>query len=76
MNFLKVFHHLKLVYLQTITQQHNTIIAPPFRFNDKDSENDNFLPELVNRLKGLRKEMMAGDNRHSIGIINDGNEHK
>ena len=58
------------------TQQHNTIIAPPFRFNDKDSENDNFLPELVNRLKGLRKEMMAGDNRHSIGIINDGNEHK
>jgi hypothetical protein len=57
------------------TQQHNTIIAPPFRFNDVNSENDNFLPELVNRLKSLRREMIAGDNRHSIRIINDGNEH-
>ena len=58
------------------TQPHNTIISPPFRFNDKDSENDEFLPELCRRLKGLRKEMIAGDNVHSIRIINDGNEHE
>ena len=58
------------------TQPHNTIISPPFRFNDKDSENDEFLPELCRRLRGLRKEMIAGDNVHSIRIINDGNEHE
>ena len=58
------------------TQPHNTIISPPFRFTDKDSENDEFLPELTKRLKALRRELLDGDNRHSIGIINDGNEHE
>ena len=54
------------------TQPDNTLIAPPFYFTDKDSEQDDFLHNLVSKLKKLRKQLGKGDNGYVVRNINDG----
>lgn len=43
------------------TQPENCIIAKPFYFTEKNSENDNFLPKLTKKLKKMKKKMLYND---------------
>jgi hypothetical protein len=54
------------------TQPENTLIAPPFYFTDENSEEDDFLHNLVSKLKKLRKELGKGEHGYVVKNINDG----
>jgi len=54
------------------TQPENTLIAPPFYFTDGNSEEDDFLHNLVSKLKKLRKELGKGEHGYVVRNINDG----
>ena len=54
------------------TQPENTLIAPPFYFTDENSEEDDFLHNLVSKLKKLRKELGKGEHGYVVRNINDG----
>ena len=57
------------------TQPDNTIIAKPFHFTEEGSENDDFLEQLKEKFKKLKKDMEKGKNEKVISVINDGISH-
>lgn len=53
------------------TQPDNTLIAKPFYFTDERSEHDDFLPNLITKLKEYRKNMEKGEIGHVVKNINE-----
>lgn len=58
------------------TQPDNTIIAKPFHFTAHNSENDDFLNNLIIKIKRLRKKLEEGETSQVLEIINNGNYHE
>jgi hypothetical protein len=53
------------------TQPDNTLIAKPFYFTAEKSEHDNFLSDLITKLKAYRKNMEKGEIGHVVKNINE-----
>jgi TFIIF-interacting CTD phosphatase-like protein len=54
-------------------QPNNCIIAPPFEFTEKGSENDTFLKDLIPQLEALKNRMNMEDENLAV-IINQENK--
>ena len=53
-----------------LCQPNNCIIAPPFEFTEKDSENDTFLLDLIPELEKMKNRINNNDNDIAMSINN------